>query len=80
MATDAPNPVDPEERIRQLEAELARVRTERDMHKRTVYDLLRDDDFDRPMTPEEIDDMLHGPKSPPLLDLVAEFEQEWAKK
>lgn len=80
MTNDAPNPVDPEERIRQLETELARVRTERDFHKQTVYDLLRDDDFDRPLTPEEIEEMLHGPRSAPLLDLVAEFEQAWAKK
>lgn len=63
-------------RIAALEAELARVKTERDIYKADVYATIRKDDPEYTLTEEEIQDALHGPRGQPLLDIVSEFERE----
>jgi hypothetical protein len=70
-----PTPPDPADRLAELEAELARVKFERDLYKSAIahtYDIA---DAYRSLTPEELDDMLHGPRGQPLKEIIAEFEQ-----
>ena len=68
-----PKPTDAE-RIAALEAELFRVKRERDMYKATIYDAFRGSEFDRPLTEAEIEDMLHGPRGEGLEELLSELE------
>jgi len=70
-----PTPPDPAERLAELEAELARVKTERDLYKAVIAQVYDITDAYRPLTPAELDDMLHGPRGQPLQEIVAEFEQ-----
>jgi hypothetical protein len=74
---DMPTPQpDPAARIAELEAELARVTLERDIYKDGVRLYLGKDDPEYDLTPEEVEDMLHGPRGEPLRDIVAEFERK----
>ena len=71
--SNTPKPTDAE-RIAALEAELKRVKFERDMYKDTVYDAIRGSEFDRPMTEEEVHEMLHAPRGEGLEEMIAEYE------
>lgn len=73
-------PPDPLARIAELEAELARVKTERDIYKQGAYALLRTDDPYKTPTPEELEDILHGPRGEPLRDIIAAFEMEYTSE
>ena len=69
---------DPMKRIADLEAELAYVKKQRDMYKTTVSSLSQtvyDPELDRPMTPEELDDMMNSPRGGSISEIVAEVDQ-----
>ncbi len=72
----SPTPPDPTDRLAELEAELARVKTERDIYKAAAYEVLHLSDVYRPLTPEEVEEMLHAPRGQSLKEIVAEFERE----
>ena len=63
-------------RFAELERELAKTRAERDEYKAAIYSLIEQVVPYQPLTPEEVHDMLHGPKGPPLSEIVAEIEAE----
>lgn len=65
-------------RIEQLEQELARVKTERDMFKKTVYDDLRETIPYTPMTMEEARELMSAPQGERITDIIAEYEKELA--
>lgn len=67
------NPESDADRIARLEAELARVKTERDMYKEFVYDRMRKEVPYEPMTEAEVMDMLNGPRGESLEDIIKEF-------
>ncbi|MGK2908504.1 MAG: hypothetical protein ACSLE1_01670 [Sphingobium sp.] len=61
-------------RIAELEAELARVKRERDMLQSTVSYLVRNEELDRPMTPEELDELMNAPRGAPIRSVLAEYQ------
>jgi len=67
---------DPAHRIAELETELARARAERDEYKAAAYSLLGQLVPYKPVTDEELHDMLHGPRGRPILEVIAELERE----
>lgn len=75
-----PNNLTPQElieRIAQLERQLARVTTERDMLKRTVYDDLRESVPYTPMTLDEARELMSAPQGEEtILDVIAEYKKE----
>lgn len=76
---DAPTSPDPEamaRRIADLEAELARVKTERDFPKDAAYSAMDHLVPYIPMTAEEVHDMMHGPRGQPITEIIAELEAE----
>lgn len=72
-----PNP-DLVRRLAELEAELARVRAERDEYKQSVHSLLNHVMPCDPPTPEEIHDMRYGPRGASIREVLAEFERQIA--
>ena len=74
-----PTPPDPADRVKELEAELARVKTERDIYKAAAYEVYRPHNPIPDPTEEEIADALTGPRGQPLLEIVAEFERRVAQ-
>ncbi len=76
---DAPTPPpsnDQARRLAELERELAKTRAERDQYKADTYRLLEQLVPYQPLTPEEVHDMFHGSKGPPLSEIIAEIEAE----
>lgn len=71
-------PADAAARIAALEAELARVTFERDALKSTTYALLERLFPYRTPTPEEIQEMMHGPRGESLAEIVSEYESQSA--
>jgi hypothetical protein len=71
-------PDDLRARIEQLERDLARVTTERDMFKKTVYDDLRESIPYTPMTLEEARELMTAPQGERIVDIIAEYEKELA--
>ncbi|MBL8864177.1 MAG: hypothetical protein KF873_00940 [Gemmataceae bacterium] len=63
-------------RIEQLERELARVKTERDLYKKTVYAEMMASIPYTPMTLEEAREMMAAPQGERLTDIIAEYEKE----
>jgi hypothetical protein len=59
-----------------LEREPVKARAERDEHKASMYALLEHLVPYQPLTAEEVHDMLHGPKGPPLGEYITELERE----
>ena len=72
-----PDPAELARRLAALEAELAKVRAERDEFKKSTYSLLHQIVPYKPITPEELHDMLHGPRCPETITgIIAELERE----
>ncbi len=70
------NAEDAERRIRELEDEVRRLRTEASMYKETVHDLLRDTIPDDPPTKAEIHKLLTQRDGKPIAEILAELERE----
>lgn len=68
------NPESDADRIARLEAELARVKYERDMYKEFVYDRMRKEVPYEPITEEEALEMVNSPPGESLADILKEFE------
>ena len=62
-------------RVAKLEAELARVKFERDLYKKSIYDSLRGSEFDVPMTEAEMEDLMNAPQGESILSIIEEFEK-----
>ena len=71
-----PTPPDPADRLAELEAELVRVKTERDLYKAAAYETFHRDHPIPDLTPEEMEDAISGPRGQPLKEIVAEFERQ----
>lgn len=71
-----PNDENAAREIAALRAELAAVKAERDQYRSAVIALLDQIDPYVPPTEDELNDMLHGPRGQPLLEVIAEFEAE----
>ena len=78
MPTETPQ--DPGERLAGLEAELNRVKAERDFYKSSANYLLYGPDPYRTPTPDEVREMMTAPRGEPLGDIVAEFERKLAAR
>ena len=63
-------------RIAELERELARVQTERDLYKQTVYTEMMASIPYVPITLEEARELMSAPQGERLADIVCEFEKE----
>lgn len=67
------------ERIARLEAELARVKTERDLYKQSVSILIREigpNELDKPMTEAEAYALMNDPSLVSLDMIISEIEQQ----
>ena len=71
---------DPTVKLAGLEAELNRVKAERDFYKSSANYLLYGADPYRTPTPEEVQEMMTAPRGEPLADIVAEFERRLASR
>ena len=67
-------------RIAELERELTRVRTDRDLFKQTLYAELMASDPYVPMTLEEASELMSAPQGERLVDIICEFEKELAAR
>lgn len=63
-------------RIEQLERELARVKTERDLYKQSAYAEMMASIPYTPMTLEEARELMSAPQGERLTDIIAEYEKE----
>ncbi len=63
-------------RIRQLESELARVKTERDLYRQSAYAEMMASIPYTPMTLDEARELMAAPQGERLTDIVAEYEKE----
>ncbi len=63
-------------RIEQLEQELARVKTERDLYKQSAYAEMMASIPYTPMTLEEARELMSAPQGERLTDIIAEYEKE----
>lgn len=70
------NPESDTDRIARLEAELARVRAERDRYKESVSALLRDSPVFEMPTDEELQQCETGPFGEPMADILAEYRKK----
>ena len=66
-------------RIAELERELARVQTERDLFKQTLYAELMASDPYVPMTLEEARELMSAQQGERIEEIVSEFEKELAE-
>jgi CHASE3 domain sensor protein len=76
MNPNNPTPDELQARIRQLEDELARVKTERDLYKKSVYEEMMASIPYTPMTLEEARELMSAPQGERLTDIIAEYEKE----
>ena len=70
-------PEDLAARLAKVESELARVKFERDMYKKSIYDSLRGSEFDVPLTPEEQDELMNAPQGEPLRSILEHYEAKY---
>ncbi len=71
------------ERIAKLEAELTRVKTERDLYKQSVSILIREiesGEIDKPMTEAEAHALMNDPNLVSLDTVIAEIEQQFGAR
>jgi hypothetical protein len=59
-----------------LREQLAKARAEAEYYKRAAYAFLKQLEPYEPPTEEELQDLLHGPRGPAMLDLIAQLERE----
>ena len=59
------------------ESELARVKSERDMYKKSVYDSMRGSEFDVPMTEAEMVELMNAPQGESIISIIEEFETKY---
>ena len=71
-------PEDLAARLAKVEAELARVKFERYMYKKSIYDSLRGSEFDMPMTEAEMVDLMNAPQGESIISVIEEFEKQFA--
>jgi hypothetical protein len=76
----SPTPEELAARLAAIEAELIRVRAERDLYKSSAYLHLNRHDPYRTPTPEEVQEMISAPRGESLRDIVAEFERKLADR
>ncbi len=67
-------------RLAAVEAELLRVKAERDLYKSSANYLLYGPDPYRTPTPEEVEEMISAPRGQPLRDIIAEVERKLAAR
>lgn len=67
-------------RLAAVEAELLRVKAERDLYKSSANYLLYSPDPYRTPTPEEVEEMISAPRGEPLRDIIAEVERKLAAR
>jgi hypothetical protein len=72
------NVTDLKREVEQLRAQLAKATAEAETYRRAAYAMLEQLDPYVPPTEEELQDMLHGPRGRPILDIIAEFEKKLA--
>ncbi len=65
-------------RLAELEAELTRVKFERDLYKRSIYGSLRGSEFDVPLTLEEQEELMNAPQGESLLSVIEEYESKYS--
>ncbi len=70
-------PEDLAARLAEVESELARVKFERDMYKKSIYDSMRGSEYDVPLTPEEQDELMNAPQGESLRSILEEFESKY---
>lgn len=70
-----PTPEELRKRLDELERELVKMRAERDEFKASTYELLGQVFPYIPLTPEEVEDMLHGPRGRPIIEIIEEYER-----
>ncbi len=76
MNPNNPTPDELKSRIRQLESELAHVKTERDLYKQSAHAEMMASIPYTPMTLEEARELIAAPQGERLSDIVAEYEKE----
>ena len=62
-------------RLAELEAELTRVKFERDLYKKSIYDSMRGSEFDVPLTEAEMEELMNAPEGESILSIIEEFEK-----
>ena len=67
-------PEDLAARLAKVESELARVKFERDMYKKSIYDSMRGSEFDVPMTEAEMVELMNAPQGESIISIIEEFE------
>ncbi len=65
-------------RLAELEAELTRVKFERDLYKKSIYDSMRGSEFDVSLTLEEQDELMNAPQGESLLSIIEEHESKYS--
>lgn len=62
--------------IERLRKQLAKVTAEAESYRRAAYSLLNKEVPYTPPSEEELEDLLHGPRGKPILDIIGELECE----
>jgi len=75
IAMNDDRPEDLAARLAKVESELARVKFERDMYKKSIYDSLRGSEFDVPMTEAEMEELMNAPQGESISSIIEEFEK-----
>lgn len=70
------SPDDAERRIRELEDQVRRLKTESAIYKETVYDLLRNAVPRELPSEEELERLVAAPEGRPIADILDELERE----
>jgi len=74
---NADQPKDPLARIAELEAELARVKYERDMYKGPAYELFLQQNPFEPFTAEDAERLMNEPQGESLISILEDYEHRY---
>ena len=77
--SENPTPPDVEQlrrQVEELQRQLARVQEERDEYRTAAYEMLEKLHPYVPPTPEELHDLVHGPRGQSLWEIAAQVEKE----